>query len=752
MVEKASATVRRLRKIVEAYDKATTRRWSRQATMIIKRYADERAEAETTRSKYNILWSNVETLKPFLYSRTPKPVVERRHKDRDPIARLAAEVVERALAFTLQEAHFGSTLRNARDDYLLAGRGTAWVRYVPHYAPAQVADVTDNSAIADAADNGEEEEAKPDEVVTYEQVIADFVHYTDFGHTVAPTWEGVDCVWRWVRMSRAALIKRFGKEKGEKIALDCAADDQKRNGNREENADEDRALVCELWCKSEKKAYWFTKSYAEVCDERDDPLGLDEFFPCPRPIYATLTTDSLIPIPDFVQYQDQAGNLDRLTMRIDALTDAIKAAGVYDADFPALQQLLQDGHDNELIPVTSYAALSEKGGLAGAIQMLPLRDVANALIELHNARDKVKADLYEITGMSDIIRGNTAPDETATAQKIKSSFATKRLAERQESVARFAGNLVNIMGNVVARLFSPETLVIMTGIKLLTAEEKQAFTAFGQAQQQAQQAQQQQQQVAPVPGMPQQVPPAAAPPPQPPEPPRGMTKEEVQAAMLLPTWDDVFKLLRNDPERRYRIDIETDSIVSPDDQAEQQEAMQFVTAVGGFLKEAVAASQQQPELAPLLAKMLLFVIRRFRIARDLEADFEEAMDKLEQAAGQPKQPPPDPQMAKVQGELKLKGEQQQFEQQMARDDAQHRRDMEAQQAQQASAAADRSAQMDALREHVDAQGEQQTAAREAQTALLLEHIRNLGKIEVARITADATADADAEQHELQQGA
>jgi hypothetical protein len=84
-----------------------------------------------------VLWSNVETLKPFLYSATPKPVVSQRGDETDPIGRVAAQVLERALIFTMAEDHFGTSLRNARDDYLLPGRGQVWARYVPEFKPAE---------------------------------------------------------------------------------------------------------------------------------------------------------------------------------------------------------------------------------------------------------------------------------------------------------------------------------------------------------------------------------------------------------------------------------------------------------------------------------------------------------------------------------------------------------------------------------------------------------------------------------------
>jgi hypothetical protein len=113
-----------LLKIIAAYERETTK-WTERGKRIVKRYKDERSDSELTAvRRYNVLWSNVETLKPFLYSATPKPVVSQRGDETDPIGRVAAQVLERALIFTMAEDHFGTSLRNARDDYLLAWSGS----------------------------------------------------------------------------------------------------------------------------------------------------------------------------------------------------------------------------------------------------------------------------------------------------------------------------------------------------------------------------------------------------------------------------------------------------------------------------------------------------------------------------------------------------------------------------------------------------------------------------------------------------
>jgi len=353
-----SADVARFLRIVDAYEKTFESQWHKRARRVIDRFADERRDADASRARFNVLWSNVETMKPFFYSATPKPVVSPRVDEDDEVAATAAEVLERALSFFIAEEGFGETLRYVRDDYLLAGRGTAWVRYVPHIEPLQVVDSIEAGGGTPDDEGDVGEPAPQPEQVAFEEVITDFVLWRDFGHTVARAWEEVDCVWRRVKMSRKALEARFGAEVGGKVPLDCSAHGEDRA--REPDEDRDRAEVYELWCKSEKRAVWFTRSHADLLDDQQDPLGLPYFFPCPRPVYATLRTDSLVPIPDYVEYQDQAAELDDLTARIDALTDAIKCAGIYDKNFPALERLLQDGHDNELVPVESWAAANQQ--------------------------------------------------------------------------------------------------------------------------------------------------------------------------------------------------------------------------------------------------------------------------------------------------------------------------------------------------------------------------------------------------------
>lgn len=598
--------------------------WVERGKRIVKRYKDKRTSRETSdgQRRYNILYSNVQTLLPAYFSRAPKPDIERRFKDKDVIGRMAAQVWERSTTYFTATDEFKDCIRKAVMDRLLPGRGVVWARYVPHMRDIQV---TGNAEVRDdgtqITDDTEMDES-PQEVY-YEEVCSDYVYWEDFGHTVGRTWEEVRAVWRKVYLTRDELIKRFGEEIGKAVTLDYSP-----RGLSDEKTPQDmkKATVYEIWDKTSKKAKWLHKDHDKLLDSVDDPLQLDNFFPCPRPLYPVLTNDSLIPVPDFSQYQDQAKELDDLTARIAAITKSVKVAGVYDASAQGVERLLSEGTENRLIPVEQWAMFAEKGGIKGVIDFIPVADILKTLLGLYEAREKVKNDLYEITGIADIIRGATKASETATAQQIKSNFANLRLDDGQQEVQRFSRELVRIIAQIIANHFSLDTLKAISGIQLMTQAEKQQVQM--QMQQQAMQAQQMGQ--------------------QPPPPP-----EELQEQLNNPTWEEVYALLKDNAMRCFRIDIETDSTIKQDQLEDKRSRMEFLTAAGGFIQQAVEATTKAPELAPLLTQMLLFGVRGFKIGKDMENTFDIAMKKIEHAAENPPPAPPDHEAQTAQANIQL---------------------------------------------------------------------------------------------------
>ena len=334
-LEKVDSTVNKLLSSVHAYN-GEYKKWEARTTKIIRRYRDDQGTGTgmaNEAARFNILWSNVQTLIPAVYARLPKADVSRRFGDNDPVGRVASLLIERALDYEIEHyPDFRSAMRHSVEDRFLGGRGVSWVRYDPHIKQQDVPE--DGYQITEDIEEGESRDAEgdihnqtagndgPPEEIDYECAPTDYVHWRDFGHSCARTWEEVTQVWRWVYMSKDAFTERFGKKLAKKISFNSSPDGLTKYGQKEKT--NDKAKVCELWDKETAKVYWFMENYAELLDERDDPLDLECFFPCAKPLYATTTSDSLIPVPDFILYQDQANELDILTDRIDGLVKSLR--------------------------------------------------------------------------------------------------------------------------------------------------------------------------------------------------------------------------------------------------------------------------------------------------------------------------------------------------------------------------------------------------------------------------------------------
>jgi hypothetical protein len=564
------------------YDKEFAK-WEGRVEKILKRYRDDRTTT-TAQSHYNILWANVQTLKAATFSRMPKPDVSRRFKDSDPVARVASMILERALDFEITHSEdFQHSLTSCVYDRFLGGRGTTWIRYEPVIESQQF----------QVSETDEDTESEG-EYLDIEQAPVDYVHWRDFGHQYGRTWAEVNCVWRKVYMNRESLKERFPEDQFDmlwkQIPLDASPDEPRQKMTE---GTVKQALIYEVWDREKKCVYWISKSMGKILDKREDPLGLEEFFPCPEPMYATLTNESLVPVPDFTLYQDQANELDTLSDRIKGLVDAMKVRGFYDAANADLGRLFTEGDNNTLIPVKNYAAFAEKGGIGGSVQFVDLTPIANALNMAYQAMAQVKQQIYDITGISDIIRGASNAGETATAQQIKGQYATLRLKTYQDEVARFASQILRIKAQIICQHFQPETIMKIGGAELLSDTDKQ----------------------------------------------------------LIP---QAMELLKDNPMRTFRVEVATDSMLYADEQQEKADRVEFLSATSQFIEKAIQGAQAVPEMTPILMDLLKFGVQGFRVGRTLEGEFDSFADaekeKQAQQAANPQPPQPSPDEIKAQAE------------------------------------------------------------------------------------------------------
>lgn len=680
----------------------TFKEWEGRADKIVKRYRDESRSRNNPNAKFNILWSNVQTITPAVFARLPRPDVSRRFRDNDPIGRVASMMLERALEYEIE--HYGdyaSAMKQAVQDRLLGGRGTAWVRYEPHIVGQMGGEADgmpeDGLQVTEDTDEAETEGGiyrENEERIEYECAPVDYVYWRDFGLTVARTWEEVTAVWRKVYMERPALVERFGEELGGRIPLDTKPDTSK-SFNEKMTEGSREALIYEIWDKTTGQVIWLSKSMGKILDTRDDPLQLENFWPCPKPMFSTLTTDSLIPVPDFVLYQDQATQLDTLADRIDGFIHALKVRGVYDAAEPSLGRLFTEGENNALLPVKNYAAFSEKGGLQGAINLVDIRPIAEGLNMAYQAMEQVKGQIYEIMGIADIQRGQTDPNETLGAQIIKSNNASGRLKTMQHDVVNFATALLQIKAQIICQHFTDDTIVKISGAMQLSPQDQALIP---------------------------------------------------QALMLL----------KDEPAKNFRIEVTTDSMIYQDEQQEKADRMEFLQAMGGFLSQAIPAAQATPEITPMMMEMLKFGVTAFKAGKGLEGLIDETADRFRQQAqaaeGQPKPPSPEQQKMQMQMQIeqaKMQAEQQKIQMQMQLEQQKMQMQMEVERATQEYQAQENQLkfqleeQRNAQKAEMEMRIAQMKMHTERNTQVLLAHINNGAKIEVARIASDDSDGAQA---------
>jgi len=580
-------------------------------------------EAENcNQTHFNILYSNTEVLLPALYSATPRPVVQRRYKDEDPAGAAVAKLGVRTLEFLVDEGaqpytSFDNLMQKATLSGLVAGRGITRFKYDAYIVGAEEDGDDETETTDHEAEEGKvlpgttEEELTKGGRVAWETVCGEIIPWNRIVYPYATSW----CELPWLcfkhPMTAKELVDNFGalggkikvsalgmRDKEEEMSEDSAgpsmtASEAMRNGWQGEGPV--GAWVYEIWDKVAKRVIFISPGLPdETLRDIPDPLGLEAFFPCEQPLTFFDRIDDLTPQTLYTFYRQQAEELDRISFRINRLLSALKARGMYDSTVEGFDQLMA-ADDNELIPAQNVAALIEGKTLENSVWFMPIDRIMQVLQGLYIQRDQCKQVIYEITGISDIVRGASVPSETLGAQQIKEQWGNMRLRRYQKRVQQYCAGCMRIMFEIAAAKFSIDTFKSMTGLNFPTAQEKAALEQQQAMQQQqalamAAQAQQQGQE---APEMPE------------PEP-------------IPPSWEEIADIAKSDLRRSYRVSIETNSTVDP----EAVEDQKHISEVMNALSQLIIGSQPLLENGSLpfeaFKALLLTVVRRFRFGTELE--------------------------------------------------------------------------------------------------------------------------------------
>jgi hypothetical protein len=578
------------------------RKWIDQIEQARKREKDYRKEgrrimeiyegSKKDQTPFNILYSNTETLAPAIYGQVPRPLVVRRFTrtfagpdpaQGDPIGKAASEASQRLLAFlmdTNSEEYdtFDSAMRDTVLDACLPGRGVMEFCYDAEIAP------------------GIKEQNIPDQV-TEECVYANPVEWQKayFGYT--RKWK--DCPWIAIElfMDKTQATEEFGTTIANKITYvpetteDTEDDTGHKTHDEEDVTDRKVALVYKIYDKKGCRIIFVSSNYTEgFLKEEEDPYKITGFYPIPRPLQLLRKTNKIVPTALYLLYENQAKELNKVTQRINRLIAACKVRGIYDASLDEIAELLKKD-DNTLIAAGQASVLHRGEGIEKYIWMMPIEKVITVVQQLYVAREQIKRVIYEITGLSDIMRGVTQASETLGAQELKSQWGTLRLKSMQKEVARFARESLRIMLEMAINRFSPDTWAKVTQLPYLTQQQEQQLQMMKAA---AQQQQMVQGQVDP------------------------QVTAQIQQMSSTPTWTAVLSLLKDKLAREYHIDIETNSTIDADANEDKENIAELMNAISQFMN-GVAPLVQSGSLDINAAKaMLLAVVRRFEFGSEVE--------------------------------------------------------------------------------------------------------------------------------------
>jgi hypothetical protein len=305
---------------------------------------------------------------------------------------------------------------------------------------------------------------------------------------------------------------------------------------------------------------------------------------------SNLTTTKFVPVPDLILALDLYNEIDFVSTRITKLERAVKARFVYDSTSEELKRLLSEADEAQGIPVDNFALFAEKGGLGKVVDWLPLEAFVTALDKLREYRTELMQLLYQVTGMSDIMRGQSSGQTTATEQAIKAKFASTRIQDRQIEFARFASDILALKAEIVSKHFSPQTILQRSNVDFMVEADRK-FVG----------------------------------------PALSIIKSNIY---------------------QYRIAVKPEAISMQDYAAVRQERGEVLTAVATYLQSALPVIQAAPVLGPMLLQMLQWAVSGFRGGSTIEGAIDQSIAQFQQMLANPQPQGPNPEQVAAEAKAK----------------------------------------------------------------------------------------------------
>ena len=651
----------------------------------------------------NLLWVVVESQLAHIYSQKPKPMLRRRSGRPNPAEDFAAKMLEKCLTVALddEENDPHRVFKRVTKDMAVGGWGWAEVCYEPEMelmrdpipvvledeewrdpagavVPAAMVTIDEENPEdgtyqpdpPGTEDDGEGEEELPDALPE-----RTFLRYVGPHRTLchnAEVWEEVEWVATCETPTRRELEERWDPETIVRVRFH----DEPEEGatpTASEGPDDatdmepqpwDRAKLWRVFDRVNRNIVWiddrsfermrrgrsedsaFTQGVEDpqpgnmIVEIEDDELGLTGFFPFPEPLGTVMTSRSVIPTPEFMQFEAVFMMIQETVIQYFFLIRAIMVKGLVAG---GKKKLVEDMLNSA--PWVQVFAATDAGPQAVNIDQwlhwFPVENVVNAANNIQNIIGALERLMYEIAGSPDTMRGVAHHRASPTVERQKATIGSGRLAMKKDMVEQFARSVLRMMTEVMSNHFELSTLEEMSGMvsrprDAIKKDLAQTQQELDQLRQQAKQAQEQD-------AEPEEIPDPAP------------VAERLAKLKREPSREAVMDVLRKRWRRHFAVDIETDSTLLPDQQMEREQRMQMLES----LTRALGALSQLAEAkvigAPTLGKLIAALIETLPMTRELAEELRTFVP--------PKPPPaPDPEKTKQETALQLAREKREFDQ------------------------------------------------------------------------------------------
>lgn len=563
------------------------------------------------KSRYPVWYSIFKIRQPLVLSRVGIPIGRDTTQDgNDNIGATAAICLERLAVNLAKSFDFFDVMSACRDDFLATNfsicRGyyerSTVMQKVKEYITPEKSEETGEVVFIDS--KGEE---------IYSDAISqdDEGYFLEHDQTVEIVNEKICLepvmykniyidpnVLRWARVKRMAFKycyseREFKEIFGAKAFATLPAQQMDKFGDSEASTKRQKIEVIEYWDEYEKECKWLPVNGPEFIEPKDylkpEDTGegyeelnglynLANLFPVPEPLMMNQPTDEFWPVPEYYQLFEIFDDIHTIFSRMMALTRAIRARILFDANVEGLQEALNEASEGDAIGVSNLAqALSNASGtLDGVVQYIPVDKLIQSLSQIYEALEQRLNTCYRLTGTSDMLQG-LAQDQTQRTfgeRQMNEKYALNQLAEPQRKMQEFVRSSYQLICEMALKNFKDSSLDLYIMPQTLQPEDQERYSA-------------------------------------------------------------AMEMLKQN-QKRFRIELETDSTIALNEEYDKQRRIEFVNALTTALEKTANIATVSPALIIPELHCLKLLIQGFRQGKMFQSEVTESIDNvIKQAEDQP---------------------------------------------------------------------------------------------------------------------